>query len=112
MNRTSANLYDELLVQVPLASARLEGNLSVPPEALGLVVFAHGSGSSRLSPRNRYVAQILQDARLGTLLFDLLTPGEDQVDMRTAELRFDIDLLARRLVGAIDWLAEQPRTAG
>jgi len=73
-------------------------------------LFAHGSGSSRHSPRNRYVAQVLQDAGLATLLIDLLTPDEEQVDMRTGHLRFDIGLLAERLVGATDWLTQQPNT--
>jgi len=75
------------------------------------VVFAHGSGSSRHSPRNRYVAGVLQQAGLATLLIDLLTAAEEQVDLQTAHLRFDIDLLAARLAGAADWLAAQPATA-
>jgi dienelactone hydrolase len=83
----------------------LQGDLSVPAGALGLVVFAHGSGSSRFSPRNRFVASELGAAGLATLLFDLLTPAEEKVDRRTAELRFDIQLLAERLAGAVDWCA-------
>jgi dienelactone hydrolase len=83
----------------------------VPPDAGGMVLFAHGSGSSRHSPRNRYVAGVLQEAGLATLLVDLLTQQEEQVDMRTAHLRFDIGMLAERLVGATDWLAQQPETA-
>ena len=88
----------------------LEGDLLVPDGATGVVLFAHGSGSSRFSSRNRYVAQSLRDGGLGTLLIDLLTQQEEAVDMRTAHLRFDIDLLADRLVGAIDWLSREPST--
>ncbi|WP_394838196.1 dienelactone hydrolase family protein [Pendulispora rubella] len=82
----------------------LEGELTVPPAARGLVLFAHGSGSSRHSPRNRVVAQTLRsDAQVATLLFDLLSAEEEQIDVRTGRLRFDIDLLARRLIVATDW---------
>jgi pimeloyl-ACP methyl ester carboxylesterase len=95
-------------VIVATDSADLAGDLAVPESARGIVVFAHGSGSSRLSPRNQFVARELRGARLATLLFDLLTAEEDEVDEVTREYRFDIDLLARRLVGATDWLAEQP----
>jgi dienelactone hydrolase len=95
-------------VVVECDSAALPGDLVVPSDAIGLVAFAHGSGSSRKSPRNRYVAGVLQGGGLATLLFDLLTPDEEAVDRYTRELRFDIDLLAGRLVGATDWLARQP----
>jgi dienelactone hydrolase len=88
----------------------LEGNLTIPEDAAGIVVFAHGSGSSRHSPRNRYVAQELQRIRLATLLIDLLTAGEEAIDMRTGRLRFDIGLLADRVVAATDWLAAQSGT--
>jgi putative phosphoribosyl transferase len=88
----------------------LEGNLGVPDGARGVVLFAHGSGSGRHSPRNRYVAQTLRGAGLATLLIDLLTPEEEEVDLRTRHLRFDIGLLAERLVGATDWLAQDPDT--
>jgi putative phosphoribosyl transferase len=101
----------ERLVRVQAAQVALEGNLSIPERTTGLVLFAHGSGSSRHSPRNRYVAQVLQDAGLATLLIDLLTPDEERVDMRTAQLRFDIGLLAEHLVGATDWLNQQPDTS-
>jgi dienelactone hydrolase len=84
----------------------------VPPEALGIVLFAHGSGSSRHSPRNRYVAGVLQQGGLGTLLFDLLTGAEEEVDLQTSQLRFDIDLLAARLGEATDWLREEPAARG
>jgi putative phosphoribosyl transferase len=94
---------NEQLVRVPIGGADLEGNLTIPDGATGVVLFAHGSGSSRHSPRNRYVAQVLQEAGLATLLIDLLTPEEEQIDNRTGHLRFDIGLLASRLVAATDW---------
>ena len=97
-------------VLVEAGPVTLEGDLVAPDGARGIVLFAHGSGSSRFSPRNRYVARMLQEAGLATLLIDLLTPDEEQVDLRTAQLRFDIGLLAERLVGATDWLAQQPDT--
>ena len=101
---------NERLVTIQADGAALEGNLFVPPEARGVVLFAHGSGSSRHSPRNRYVAEVLQQSGLATLLIDLLTADEEEADVRTAHLRFDIELLARRLVGATDWLANHPAT--
>ncbi len=99
-------------VRIPVGHTTLEGNLAVPVGARGIVVFAHGSGSGRHSPRNRYVADVLQSGGLGTLLIDLLTAEEEAVDLRTAHLRFDIGLLAERLVGATDWLREQDETRG
>jgi putative phosphoribosyl transferase len=84
--------------------------LAIPAEMKGMVLFAHGSGSSRLSPRNRYVARVLQDASIATLLFDLLTQEEEAVEQPTAQLRFDIALLAKRLIRATDWLLQQPPT--
>ncbi len=98
---------DEGLVNVYAAGVMLEGNLIVPRGATGIVLFAHGTGSSRFSSRNRYVAEVLREGGLGTLLLDLLTPQEELVDTRTAHLRFDIELLADRLVGTTDWLARQ-----
>lgn len=95
-------------VVVEAAGTRVDGDLTLPQGARGIVAFAHGSGSSRRSPRNRYVASVLHEAGLATLLFDLLTPEEEDVDLRTRHLRFDIGLLAKRLVGASDWLAAQP----
>jgi putative phosphoribosyl transferase len=100
----------ERLVRVAAGPVMLDGNLSVPEGARGIVLFAHGSGSSRLSPRNRHVAQLLNQATLATLLVDLLTSDEEAVDRQTAQLRFDIGLLAERLVGFTDWLAENPET--
>lgn len=97
-------------VRVSLASVVLDGDLVVPSWARGLVLFAHGSGSSRLSPRNRFVAAELNSVGLATLLIDLLTPAEEAVDLQTRRLRFDIALLTERLVGAIDWLAGQDST--
>jgi putative phosphoribosyl transferase len=100
----------EIGVTVPAGTATLEGSLALPSGARGVVVFAHGSGSSRHSPRNRYVAEELRLGGLGTLLMDLLTPAEEAIDDRTRALRFDIPLLADRLVGAIRWLANEPGT--
>jgi putative phosphoribosyl transferase len=82
----------------------LNGDLRLPPAPLGLVLFAHGSGSSRKSPRNRFVADVLVAAGMGTLLFDLLTEDEERIDLRTRELRFDIPLLTERLAGAATWV--------
>jgi putative phosphoribosyl transferase len=97
-------------VHIPAGRASLAGNLNIPVNATALVLFAHGSGSSRHSPRNQFVARTLNDTGLATLLFDLLTPEEELVDMRTAELRFDIDLLAERLVHATTWAKQQHQT--
>jgi putative phosphoribosyl transferase len=94
-------------VAVLADGAILDGYLEVPAEALGLVLFAHGSGSSRHSPRNRYVAEVLNEAKIGTLLFDLLTSREGELDAFDRSLRFDIELLARRVIGAVDWVGEQ-----
>ena len=100
----------EVIVRVD--DAQLVGDLAIPPGAVGVVLFAHGSGSGRHSPRNRYVASVLQRARLATLLVDLLTEAEEAVDARTGHLRFDIAMLARRLGSVSDWLDQEPRTAG
>lgn len=98
------------VVRIPVDSVTLEGSLDIPEGARGIALFAHGSGSSRHSPRNRYVARALQQGGVATLLIDLLTAEEEKIDQRTAELRFDIPLLARRLVGATDWLLACPET--
>src|SRR2546428_1831234 len=87
-------------VKIPAGAAMLDGTLAVPRDANTLVLFVHGSGSSRHSPRNQFVARTLNTAGLATLLFDLLTPDEEAVDIRTAQYRFDISLLAERLVHA------------
>jgi len=105
----------ERQVQVPTDGVMLAGDLAVvdvPPDQIrGVVLFAHGSGSSRHSPRNRRVGGVLQQLGWATLLLDLLTPEEEKVDLRTRELRFDIHRLATRLSGAVDWLARQDETA-
>src|SRR3981189_2343986 len=101
---------DERPVRIRAGAAMLEGDLRLPRGARGVVLFAHGSGSGRFSPRNRYVAGLLNQARLATLLVDLLTADEEAIDMRTAHLRFDIGLLAQRLVGVTDWLTREQDT--
>lgn len=93
-----------------LNDVEIEGNLSVPETANAIVLFAHGSGSSRFSSRNNFVAEQLNERGLATFLIDLLTAEEDEIDKITRELRFDIDLLAERLVGAIDWLSQHTTT--
>jgi len=93
---------------VRLGRIELGADISVPDHARGLVLFAHGSGSSRRSPRNRHVAGVLSRGAIGTVLIDLLTPDEEAVDLETAELRFDIPLLGQRLAGITDWIGEQP----
>ncbi|MCU1263303.1 MAG: Dienelactone hydrolase [Bryobacterales bacterium] len=110
MKRTLGERTEERLVQLSIDRITLEGNLTLPEGAGGVVLFAHGSGSSRHSPRNRHVAEILNQSKLATLLVDLLTPEEEAIDVRTAHLRFDIGLLAERLIGATDWLMEYPDT--
>jgi putative phosphoribosyl transferase len=97
-------------VQIPAGPELLNGNLTIPETSIALVLFAHGSGSSRHSPRNQFVARTLNEARLATLLFDLLTPAEEAIDARTAEYRFDIPLLAERLIYATRWATEHNRT--
>jgi putative phosphoribosyl transferase len=105
---------DGLERDVSIASdhATLDGTLGVPSQPTGVILFAHGSGSSRFSARNRFVARVLRDAGLGTLLLDLLTHNEEQVDEVTRHHRFDIGMLADRLVAAVDWLEQAPETAG
>jgi dienelactone hydrolase len=99
-------------VRIGAGQQSLAGDLALPDFAPGVVAFAHGSGSSRHSPRNRAVAGALVEAGLGTLLFDLLTEDEEATDLRTRRFRFDIPLLTDRLVAAVDWLAGEPSTAG
>ena len=101
---------EESTVHVSAAGVTLEGTLAIPPNPRGVVLFAHGSGSSRHSPRNRFVAEQLREGSLATLLIDLLTTDEEAIDDRTRELRFDIGLLANRLAATIDWLGRHPET--
>jgi putative phosphoribosyl transferase len=101
---------EECPVRIPASQVELDGSLCLPREARGLVVFAHGSGSSRLSPRNVFVARELRKSGLGTLLFDLLTPAEEELDERSGQLRFNIGFLSERLLAATDWLSSQAQT--
>jgi dienelactone hydrolase len=112
MERSVRAGVGERPVRIPVGTATLHGDLAWPDDCRGIVLFAHGSGSSRSSPRNRYVAGVLREAGLATLLMDLLTAEEESVDARTAHLRFDIALLAGRLVAATDWLASGSTTGG
>jgi dienelactone hydrolase len=98
------------VVRIPVGGVVVEGDLIVPSGARGVVLFAHGSGSSRFSPRNKYVAKIFNAQKIATLLFDLLTDEEDQSDQETGEYRFNINLLAERLIGATEWLKKDPQT--
>jgi putative phosphoribosyl transferase len=109
--RVSTQIVTPRPVRLEVADVSLSGDLSLPADARGLVLFAHGSGSSRRSPRNRAVAEVLQHRRLGTLLLDLLTEREELLDTTTAQFRFDIPLLADRLVAAIDWAQAHPPTS-
>lgn len=102
---------EELTVRIPVGDTRIEGDLALSAASTGLVLFAHGSGSSRQSVRNRYVAHTLQQHGFATLLVDLLTPDEEAIDRQDARFRFDIDRLAARLVAIIDWLWMQDNTA-
>ncbi len=104
-----SDMYEKL-VHVKIGKIILEGNLAIPKASEGIVLFAHGSGSSRHSPRNQYVARVLQKAGLSTLLIDLLTVDEERVDAYTMHIRFDIGLLAQRLAGATDWLVTGQET--
>ena len=107
--RISLNEQKESMT-APSTNTKLEGNLIIPKAAEGIVVFAHGSGSSRHSPRNQYVAQVLNNAGLATLLTDLLTREEEEVDIKTRQHRFNIDLLSKRLVAVTDWITQNPDT--
>jgi pimeloyl-ACP methyl ester carboxylesterase len=109
MNRSEP--LEAAAVRVPAGGVQLDGDLAITPACEGLVLFAHGSGSSRHSPRNKFVAHALERRGFGTLLVDLLTPDEEQVDRVTAGLRFDIPLLAQRLTDVVDWLREMRETA-
>ena len=105
------NLVEQSL-QIPAGDVALDADMAVPEPATGVVLFAHGSGSSRHSPRNRYVAGELQASGLATVLADLLTPSEEQLDARTGRLRFDVGLLAARVMALTDWVVEYRPTAG
>ncbi|MEW6252678.1 MAG: alpha/beta hydrolase [Planctomycetota bacterium] len=105
---TPRNVIAQDNVVVQSGPVGLPGQLTIPPDARGLVIFAHGSGSGRFSSRNRFVADELHDGGLGTLLFDLLTAEESEIDEQTTHLRFDIQLLSDRLIGAVDWAAGAP----
>jgi dienelactone hydrolase len=109
-HRGHTEKLQEQEVQIPSGATTLSGELNVPVGASGVVLFAHGSGSSRHSPRNQYVARVIREAGVGTLLFDLLTSEEEAIDMRTRHLRFDIGLLAERLVDATNWIRREGDT--
>jgi putative phosphoribosyl transferase len=100
----------QIEVKIPVGNVEVEGTLVLPPDARGVVLFAHGSGSSRFSRRNQYVAQEFNKAKIGTLLFDLLTQEEEEEDVVTAEYRFNISLLAKRLIGVTKWLRKNTVT--
>jgi len=108
--RKAVEEEEENAVKIPVDKTTIEGNLILPPHAKGVVLFAHGSGSGRFSPRNQYVAKVLNKARIATLLIDLLTKQEEEEDLQTGQFRFDINLLAQRLIGATEWLRKNPRT--
>ncbi len=110
--RVTQSVSYERPVSIGLVKATLEGNLGLPPDPCGIVLFAHGSGSSRHSPRNRFVAETLQSHGIATLLMDLLTASEEEIDQRTSLLRFNIRLLAKRLAGATTWTLRQPDLRG
>jgi dienelactone hydrolase len=103
---------EQVATVIPLGSTELPADIALPDRAQGLVLFAHGSGSSRQSPRNLRVAEALNRGAIGTILIDLLTAQEERIDDRTAELRFDIPLLGRRLAGITDWIGKQPFLKG
>ena len=104
-------MISAMSLEIPVAGVVLQADVNLPESAQGVVLFAHGSGSGRYSPRNRYVASELNGAGLATVLVDLLTAQEERIDARTYELRFDIDLLSERLAALTDWLARDERTA-
>jgi len=108
MNTNRLTEDAELAVHIPVGAVELQGDLSLPPDATGVVLFAHGSGSGRRSPRNRHVAAVLRSAGFATLLADLLTEEEELAEARTAHLRFNIEMLAHRLAAIIDWLGGWP----
>jgi len=110
IDKVEQQQHTERDVSLDVGGIKLGGTLDIPKTARGVVLFAHGSASSRHSPRNRFVAKALQSHSIGTLLFDLLTPREESVDQFTGELRFDIPFLAERLIGATNWVLRHPQT--
>lgn len=108
----AAQTIEEQLIDIQVGSRSLYGRLTVPLESAGLILFAQGSGSGLHNPRNRYVARLLNESNLATLLIDLLTVEEQEIDLRTKLLRLNIALLAERLIGAADWFAQYPHTQG
>jgi dienelactone hydrolase len=110
MRESRQNLELDQAVKIRSGRVQLDGELKVPQGATGIVVFVHGSGSSRHSRRNQYVARVIREAGVATLLFDLLTKEEEAIDAYTGELRFNIEFLARRLVDATNWVISQPAT--
>ena len=111
MSERGLELIEQRTVRVSIGRLGLEGDLVVPAHARGIVLFAHGSGSSRFSSRNKHVAAVLQESGFATLLMDLLTPNEEDLDRRSGEYRFDIGRLAERLVRAVEWLGSEDSTA-
>ena len=103
-------IHNKTEMKIPVSNVVVEGTLTLPSGSKGVVLFAHGSGSSRFSPRNQYVAKEFNKAKISTLLFDLLTPEEEETDIVTAHYRFNIGLLAERLIGATQWLRNDPQT--
>ncbi|HEY9599736.1 MAG TPA: alpha/beta hydrolase [Cyanophyceae cyanobacterium] len=110
MDRTSESNQQEYLIPVTAGSVVLEGNLALPVDAQGIVIFVHSRGSSRHNPQNHYLARVLRSAKLATLLIDLLTPQEQAIDRHTTHLRFDIGRLTERLLNVTDWLQQNPTT--
>jgi putative phosphoribosyl transferase len=104
------SMQKEKKIEIPVQDAILEGDLILPEEAKNLIIFVHGSGSSRFSPRNQFVAQILNQAGFATLLFDLLTHKEEEIDEMTGDYRFNIELLAERLIKVTDWITSNSET--
>ncbi len=103
-------IHQQTNLKIPIGNVEVEGNLTMPSGAIGVVLFAHGSGSSRFSPRNQYVAKEFNKSKIAALLFDLLTQEEEEIDIGTAEYRFNIGLLAERLIGATEWLRKDYQT--
>jgi dienelactone hydrolase len=110
MTRQTEELAQDVQVKIPAGDVVLDGELLVPENAIGIVLFAHGSGSSRHSTRNRFVSSVLREGNMATLLFDLLSPDEESIDLHTAQLRFDVAFLAERLIASVDWISRKEQT--